>query len=319
VSEPTGSKNAAAFPPPRAGKALARTLKVCAPAKLNLFLHVGDRRADGYHALQSLVAFADAGDVLELAPASELALTVSGPFSQQVPRGSGNLVLKAARALSQRFSDAPLGASIALEKNLPVAAGLGGGSADAAAALRALNVLWSLERSEDELVELAQSLGSDVPACVLSRPCWMEGRGEHVSVTSSLPPFELILVNPGVLLPTENVFATLNARTGTSAMQPPGRIETIWDLVAYLGDAGNDLEPPATHMHPVIDEVLESLHHEPGCVFAQMSGSGATCFGLFSAREFALGAADRLPRDHPDWWVRATRIAAPDIGAPRRI
>jgi len=291
-------------------------VRIRAPAKLNLFLHVGDRRPDGYHALQSLVAFADVGDSIELAPASELTLKVSGPFAAQIPRGDGNLVLKAARALSERFSAAPLGASIALDKNLPVAAGLGGGSADAAAILRALNVLWTLDRSEDELVELARTLGSDVPACVLSRPCWMEGRGEQVSGTLPLPPFELILVNPGVLLPTESVFATLNARTGTSAMQPPRNIETVWDLVAYLEDSGNDLEAPATLLQPVIDEVLEALHHEPACVFAQMSGSGATCFGLFHGREYAHGAAERIALDHPHWWVRATRISAPDIGVP---
>lgn len=302
--------------PPSIAKSAPARVRARAPAKLNLFLHVGDKRPDGYHALQSLVAFADIADGLELAPASDLTFGVSGPFAAQVPRGGANLVLKAARALSERFSSTPLGASIALEKNLPVAAGLGGGSADAAAVLRALNLLWSLDRSEDELVELARSLGSDVPACVLSRPCWMEGRGEHVSATTPLPPLETILVNPGVLLPTERVFATLNARTGTSAMEPPGRIETVWDLVAYLEDSGNDLETPATLLQPAIDQVLEALHHEPACVFAQMSGSGATCFGLFHGREFALGAAERIAFDHPEWWVRATRIAAPDIGVP---
>ena len=303
--------------PSAATTAAGVRLKVCAPAKLNLFLHVGDKRPDGYHALQSLVAFADVGDVLEIAPASERSLTVTGPFAAQIPRGATNLVLKAARTLAERCARAPLGASIALEKNLPVAAGLGGGSADAAAVLRALNRLWSLDRSEDELVDLAQDLGSDVPACVLSRPCWMEGRGEHVSPTIPLPPLHLVLVNPGVLLPTQSVFAALNARTGTSAMEPPGRIETLWDLVAYLEDSGNDLESPATHLQPDIDHVLEALHHEPGCVFALMSGSGATCFGLFNDREYAEGAAGRIAQDHPHWWVKATRIAAPDIGTPR--
>lgn len=301
---------------PSAATIAGARVKVHAPAKLNLFLHVGDQRADGYHALQSLVAFAEVGDVLEIAPASELSLSITGPFAAQIPRGGGNLVLKAARALSEEFSPTQLGASIALEKNLPVAAGLGGGSADAAATLRALNRLWALGRSEDQLIELAQTLGSDVPACVLSRPCWMEGRGERVWPTSTLPPLDLILVNPGILLATDSVFATLNARTGTSAMEPPGRIEKLWDLVAYLEDSGNDLEAPATHLQPDIDHVLEALHHEPGCVFAQMSGSGATCFGLFNDREYAEGGAGRIAQDHPHWWVNATRIAAPDIGAP---
>ena len=291
-------------------------LKVGAPAKLNLFLHVGDRRSDGYHALESLVAFAEAGDVLSLSPAPELTLKLDGPFAAQVPRGEGNLVLKAARALSERFPRAAHGASIVLNKNLPVAAGLGGGSADAAAVLRGLNVLWGLARSEQELLEIAQTLGSDVPACVLSRPCWIDGRGERVSPVGSLPPLEMVLVNPGVLLPTAGVFAALNARTGIGAIPRPVRIRTLWELVAYLGDAGNDLEAPATLLQPVIDQVLEALHHEPACVFAQMSGSGATCFGLFDGRAFAEGAAERLALDHPNWWVRATRIAPPGIGAP---
>ena len=289
---------------------------VRAPAKLNLFLHVGDKRPDGYHTLQSLVAFAEACDVLDIAPASELTLTISGPFAAQTPRGTANLVIKAAQTLAERFSLNRLGASIALEKNLPVAAGLGGGSADAAAALRALNVLWGLGRCEAELVELAQTLGSDVPACVLSRPCWMEGRGEHVSGTGALPSLELVLVNPGALLRTERVFQALNARTGTTAMHVPTHIGTLWELVAYLEDSGNDLESPATRLEPAIDEVLEALQHEPACVLAQMSGSGATCFGVFDGRDYAEGAAGRIALEHPWWWVRATRIAAADIGVP---
>jgi len=292
-----------------------RGVSVFAPAKLNLFLHVGEKRRDGFHALESLVAFAETGDRLELAPAPRLSLKVSGPFASQVPRGDGNLVLKAARGLSDS-----LGAAIVLEKNLPVAAGLGGGSSDAAATLRGLNMLWQLNRPESELLELAQSLGSDVPACLLSRPCWMEGRGEHVVATRSLPTLPAILVNPGVLLPTAAVFASLNARTGIGTMRAPqADIGTVWDLVAYLEDSENDLEAPACRLQPAIDEVLNALNDEPGCVVTQMSGSGATCFGLFEGRQFALGAAERIALDHPHWWVRETRIAAPDIGTPRWI
>jgi 4-diphosphocytidyl-2-C-methyl-D-erythritol kinase len=296
--------------------ALARGIRICAPAKLNLFLHVGEQRPDRYHALESLVVFAEAGDRLEISTSSELSLKVTGPFRAQCPKSDDNLVLRAARALKER-SRMDEGASITLEKNLPLAAGLGGGSADAAAALRALNVLWHLNRPESELMEIAAGLGSDVPACLLSRPCWVEGRGEHVTKTAALPQLSAVLVNPGIAVPTADVFAALNARSGVGHMRPPPTsIESLWDMVAYLDDATNDLEAPACQLHPVIDEVLDALSQEPGCVVAQMSGSGATCFGLFDGRYLALGGAERIALEHPEWWVRATRIAAADIGAP---
>jgi len=303
-------------PYPSADASLARGISICAPAKLNLFLHVGELRPDRYHALESLVVFAEAGDRLEFSLSPELSLKVTGPFRAQCPRTNNNLVLKAARALKE-VSRTEQAAEISLEKNLPVAAGLGGGSADAAATLRALNLLWHLERSESELMEIAASLGSDVPACLLSRPCWMEGRGDHVTRTPPLPQLAAVLVNPGVAVPTADVFATLNARTGVGQMRPPpASVQSLWDVVGYLDDATNDLEAPACRLHPVIDQVLDALEQEPGCVVAQMSGSGATCFGLFDARHLALGGAERIAVEHPEWWVRATRIAAADIGAP---
>jgi 4-diphosphocytidyl-2-C-methyl-D-erythritol kinase len=297
--------------------AQARAVSALAPAKINLFLHVGEMRPDHYHALQSLVVFAELGDRMEFSHAASLTLRIGGAFAAQVPKGEDNLILKAARKLAATASAAPGGAIIALEKSLPVAAGIGGGSADAAATLRGLNLLWGLNRPESELLDLAAEIGSDVPACLLSRPCWMEGRGEQITRTPALPNMAAILVNPGVVLPTRDVFAALNARTGVQAMPPPPpNIQTLWDVVGYLDDAGNDLEAPACQLHPVIDEVLDALNEEPGCVLSQMSGSGATCFGLFDGQQFALGAAERIAQDHPNWWVRATRIASPDIGAP---
>jgi 4-diphosphocytidyl-2-C-methyl-D-erythritol kinase len=209
------------------------------------------------------------------------------------------------------------GAAIRLEKNLPVASGLGGGSADAAAVLRGLNALWDLQLSEDMLLGIAAELGSDVPACLLSRPCWMEGRGEHVTPLPPMPQFPLILVNPGVMVPTAPVFADLNARTGLGAKPPLGPLKSVWDLVGYLDGAVNDLEAPASRLAPDIEEVLSAFDREPGCVLAQMSGSGATCFGLFDQQQFAIGAAERIAQDHPEWWVKLTRIAAGDIGVPR--
>jgi 4-diphosphocytidyl-2-C-methyl-D-erythritol kinase len=290
----------------------AEGLRVRAPAKINLFLHVGDKRSDDFHALESLVVFAEEGDVLECAPASELSLRVTGPFARAL-EGADNLVLKAARAL-----DSTRGAAITLEKQLPVAAGLGGGSADAGAALRALNRLWELEKSEKELLEIAGKLGSDVPACLLSRPVWMEGRGERLLPVAPFPPLPLVLVNPRVMLPTKAVFAGLNLRNGLGAARPP-HIHDVWELMSYLADSENDLEAPASRLAPVINEVLEAVAHEPGCVLSQMSGSGASCFGLFQDGPWAEGAAERLAEDHPGWWVRATRIAAADYGAPQAL
>jgi 4-diphosphocytidyl-2-C-methyl-D-erythritol kinase len=290
---------------------------VLAPAKLNLFLHVGERRDDGYHALESLVAFAETADRLELGQATEVSLRIEGPFGGALAREKDNLVLKAARLLQSERGHAERGARITLEKNLPLASGIGGGSADAAAALRGLDRLWELGTQEDALLELAARIGSDVPACLLSQPCWMEGRGERVAKLPALSQFPLVLVNPGIAVPTGPIFANLNARTGLGAtIRPTGPIANLWDLLAYLADAGNDLEAPAAGLVPIIDDVLAALDREPGCALAQMSGSGATCFGLFHEQQFAYGAAERIAQDHPDWWVRVTRIAAPDIGVP---
>ena len=293
-------------------------LSVFAPAKINLFLHVGEKRPDGYHALESLIAFAEAGDRLTFATADNISLSLTGPFAGKLPPGDDNLVLKAARALaSVGTQPAQKGAAITLEKNLPVASGIGGGSADAAAVLRGLNALWNLNLSQNALFEIAAQLGSDIPACLLSRPCWMEGRGERVTPLPALPKFPLILINPGVMVPTGPVFGSLNARTGLGAKPPLGPIATVWDLVGYLEGAVNDLEAPASRLAPDIEEALSALDREPGCVLAQMSGSGATCFGLFDQQQFAIGAAERIAQDHPEWWVKLTRIAPPDIGAPQ--
>lgn len=290
------------------------SLRVRAPAKVNLFLHVGERRLDGYHDLQSLVAFTEACDILHLSTSDELNLETSGRFARSLP-AQDNLALRAAHALA-----AERGAEIILEKNLPVAAGLGGGSADAAAALRGLNALWNLKRDNADLLNLAAALGSDVPACVTSRTAWMEGRGERLTILPPLPPLDIVLVNPGVKVPTRDVFLALNMRSGIDMMTPPrSEICDVWDLVSYLADAGNDLEAPATVMFPSIDQVLAALEHEPGCVHAQMSGSGATCFGLFQEGPWAQGAAERLQQDHPMWWVTKTRFAQPEYAAPEII
>jgi 4-diphosphocytidyl-2-C-methyl-D-erythritol kinase len=203
-------------------------MRVPAPAKLNLFLHVGDKRQDGFHVLESLVVFVEEADILTIEPATKLSLEIVGPFASALRDVSDNFVLRAARAL-----DATLGAAITLEKNLPVAAGIGGGSADAAAALRGLNLFWDLDRTPDALNEIAAQIGSDVPACVLSQPVWMEGRGEVVFPTRPIPAFELVLANPNIALPTASVFASLNVRKGVGAMSPPEEeIESSWGFVS---------------------------------------------------------------------------------------
>lgn len=291
----------------------ARIVSVCAPAKINLFLHIGDKRADGYHALESLAVFAQTGDRLSLSASKDISLAIEGPFAEGLSADSGNLVLKAAHSLARGRN---LGAVIMLEKNLPLASGIGGGSADAAAALRALNLLWDLGLSETDLCAVAEDIGSDVPACVLSRPVWMDGRGEILTPVS-VPPLNMLLINPGVAVPTGQVFDALQSRSGLGAVaRLPDEPQTLWDISAYLEDARNDLERPAIAIAPVINDVLTALETANGCVLARMSGSGATCFGLFEGRNFALRAAAAIEREHPDWWLSVTQIAEPDIGAP---
>ena len=283
-------------------------ISVFAPAKINLFLHVGEKRADDFHALESLVVFADVGDVLEFLPAETLKLTVAGRFADDL-RGEGdNLVLRAARVLAGDARCAA-GADIKLTKNLPIASGIGGGSADAAAALRGLAKLWQLDVAPGELTALAATLGSDVPVCLESKPAWMEGRGERIAPAGPLPTMAMVLVNPGVALVTADVFRTLATRRGTGTVDHAARMKRPGDLIAFLKTTGNDLQAPALVLAPAIVEVLHELARMPGVELARMSGSGATCFALFEDASSAEMAAIALSHSHPQWWVKATRIA----------
>ncbi len=288
--------------------ALADRVTVFAPAKINLFLHVGEKRADGFHALQSLVAFADVGDEIAISPAEQLTLAVEGPFSRSLEGEGDNLVLRSARALAveARRSD---GAAITLTKNLPVSSGIGGGSSDAAATLKALVRLWSPAISPDAFRRIVESLGSDVPVCFAGRTSWMEGRGELVTPAGAMPPLPAVLANPGVAVPTGKVFGALKTRRGTDGAKPMGW-KTALDLVAFLKTTSNDLEAPALAIAPVIGEALDALRNSKGAQLARMSGSGATCFALFASDAAAVAAAARLKADHPDWWVVATTIGA---------
>ena len=282
-------------------------LSVSAPAKLNLFLHVGSKRADGYHDLQSLVAFASVGDTLSLEHADGLSLTVEGRFAHQLPKETDNLVLKAARMLAAHAGRPP-NAQIALIKHLPVASGIGGGSADAAAALRGLTELWGLDLSCAVLCGLGERLGSDVPVCVQSIPAWMEGRGERISPMADLPIVHLVLVNPGVSVSVADVFASLRQSRGTGIKKPEPFADAE-QLVEFLNAASNDLERPACMLAPVINNVLIALA-AAGASLARMSGSGATCFGVCESASAAEMAANAIAKTNSEWWVRACRTRA---------
>jgi 4-diphosphocytidyl-2-C-methyl-D-erythritol kinase len=288
-----------------------------APAKINLTLRVLGRRADGYHELESLVAFAGVGDALTFAPGGALTLAVSGPTAQAVGDNADNLVLKAARALAERIADLTLG-SFALSKRLPVAAGLGGGSADAAAALRLLARANGVALDDPRLMQAAQATGSDVPVCLDPKPRLMRGVGDVLSAQLDLPRLFAVLVNPGVAVSTRDVFAALNLASPAAsggASSPTPLVSEGWGgeptaLVAALAKDRNDLEAPAIELEPAIANVLAVLQALPDCRLARMSGSGATCFGLFPTNAAAAAAARTLRVGYPQWWVRATALGA---------
>ena len=284
-----------------------------APAKINLFLHVGAKRSDGFHPLQSLAVFTDVGDLLaiENAPPGTAWMVVDGPFAKDLGGESDNLVMRAAMALYE--NGAPLnGAKLILTKNLPVASGIGGGSANAAAALRGLRNLWSLKNDDAALQSIAAGLGSDIPACLLSMPCFMEGRGEVLRPAQSMPRVPMLLVNPGVAVPTKDVFAGLQSRSGVEMALPRGRFHDTADLLRFLETTRNDLEEPARRLQPVIGEVLAAIAALPGALMVRMSGSGATCFGIFADDDCCARAADNLRKSAPNWWIAPTFV--PEVG-----
>ncbi len=285
------------------------TVREFAPAKINLFLHVGEKRNDSFHELESLVVFADVGDVLEFAPSDTLTLTLNGPYAKGLQAESDNLVLRAARALAAHSGNAQ-GATMSLTKNLPVASGIGGGSADAAAALRGLAKLWKFNVLPAELQRMAEDLGSDVPVCIAGKSAWMEGRGERVTPAGTLPGMAMVLVNPGVAVPTADVFRGLKSRRGTGKVDHAARMKQPGELIAFLKSTTNDLEAPARAIAPVIGEVLGELSRMPGIELWRMSGSGATCFGLFEDTNSAAMATIALSHSHPSWWATAARITS---------
>jgi 4-diphosphocytidyl-2-C-methyl-D-erythritol kinase len=269
-------------------------------------LRVGLRRPDGYHELESLVAFAKVRDRLTLETGGPLSLTVQGPRAQAAGPPADNLVLKAARALKSEIKSLKLG-RFGLTKRLPVAAGLGGGSADAAAALRLLARANTLRKDDERLLAAARATGADVPVCLDPRARIMRGIGDVVSPPLRLPALHAVLANPGVPVPTKDVFAALGALSERRSLPPASDIpEDEEGLLAYLETRSNDLEAAAITLQPVIARVLLALRDMPGCRLARMSGSGATCFGLFERAPPAAAAARVLATRHPLWWVEAS-------------
>jgi 4-diphosphocytidyl-2-C-methyl-D-erythritol kinase len=295
---------------------IEQALSEDARAKVNLTLRVVGRRTDGYHDIESVVAFADCADHLTLTPGSGLELVASGPLAEACGATSDNLVIKAARLLGERVPDLKAG-RFTLDKLLPVAAGIGGGSADAAAALRLLAQLNGVAFDDPRILEAARLTGADVPVCVGSRPCVMTGVGESL-LPLSLPILPCVMVNPRIPVATKDVFNALGLRNGELLVGATDVLRgTAWpeagasveDWVEVLAASSNDLEGPATRIQPIIGEVISALSATNGAWLARMSGSGATCFAIYENTADAGRAAEKIRQDHPEWWVHAGTLS----------
>jgi 4-diphosphocytidyl-2-C-methyl-D-erythritol kinase len=287
-----------------------------ARAKVNLTLRVHGRRTDGYHDIESLVAFADCADTLTLALAPDLQLTTSGPRAQDCGEGADNLVIRAALALGERIKGLKAG-HFTLEKHLPVAAGIGGGSADAAAALRLLARANGIDPGDPRMVDVARETGADIPVCLASRACTMTGVGERLAFLM-LPKLPCVMVNPRTAVATKDVFAALGLLHGELLAGPvdvvqsrdwPGPEAAFDEWLRAIAEGTNDLEPPAIKVEPIVGDVLAALRATPGIGLARMSGSGATCFGIFENADDAGQAAKTIAQTNPDWWVHAGTLS----------
>ena len=282
-----------------------------APAKVNLYLHVGPLDGDGFHPLSSLMVFADVGDQISVRPADAIGLDIKGPFAGGLSVGDDNLVLRAAKAILARVKGPRPPFHLVLTKSLPLAAGLGGGSSDAGAALRLLRDNLEADLTDAELETVAGELGSDGPACLFARSVIAEGRGERLSPAPGFPVLDAVLVNPRVPSPTGAVYRGFDEAGGAGrADRPllPDAFESAEEMAGFLRDCRNDLEAPAVRLTPAIGEVLDTLRDEPETLLARLSGSGATCFALCAGDIEAEGLAERLERMRPDWWVQRCRL-----------
>lgn len=289
------------------------TTTAFAPAKVNLYLHVAPPQPDGFHPLSSLMVFADVGDTLSVRAGERLSLSIDGPFSQGLTASDDNLVLRAVRALFERAGRAEAPLHLTLTKALPIAAGLGGGSSDAGAALKLVRDHLALPVDDDGLEAIASALGADGAACFRMRPVIAEGRGEALYPAPVLPPLDAVLVNPRAPSPTGAVYRGYDeagAAGGCDRPDLPDVFEHAAEVAAVLSRCRNDLEAPAVALTPAIGDVLATLRDEPETLLARVSGSGATCFALCASDFEAESLAERLERMRPDWWVRRCRLGA---------
>jgi 4-diphosphocytidyl-2-C-methyl-D-erythritol kinase len=291
---------------------MARTF--FAPAKVNLFLHVGAPEPDGYHPICSLMAFADVGDLVSAHEAEALSLNLHGPFAAGLDGGGDNLVLRAARALIAELKRPVKPFGLTLDKRLPVAAGLGGGSSDAGAALRLLREALAPQLADERLEAVAAALGADGAACLWGRPTLAEGKGEQLSSAPGLPPIDAVLVNPRVPVSTAEVYRRFDEAGRFGEVAPPrapDAFEDTTELAAWLAGQRNDLGAAAIAVAPEVGAVLETLAGEPDCLLARVSGSGGTCFALCASDLEAESLAERIEAMAPSWWVRRCRLGGP--------
>jgi 4-diphosphocytidyl-2-C-methyl-D-erythritol kinase len=289
-----------------------------AAAKINLFLHVGPPTPDGYHPICSLMTFADVGDELAVRTSDESGFSIDGPFASELQGETRNLVTQASKALrALSGATAPPPVALRLTKILPIAAGLGGGSADGAAALRLLCPIFGVDLDDRRLIELARDLGSDVSACLRSRMTLAKGRGDDLSPAPRMPALHAVLVNPRIASPTGEVYRAYDdapAPEGANEPDAPAEITSVRGAVAYLAACRNDLEAPAVRLRPRIGDVLARLAVQPETLMARMSGSGATCFALCEDEAAAAALAGRLAADESGWWIRRTLLSGSEDG-----
>ncbi len=290
---------------------MSTTIKVFAPAKINLFLHITDRLSDGYHILDSLATFADIGDYITIKPAPSFSFKIEGEFAKDLAgQNNDNLVIKAAKSLAQISGNA-LNAEIILQKNLPIASGLGGGSSNAAAVIWGLQELWSLAHDADYILPLMIKLGADVPVCQYCKPAIMRGIGDILLPAPIIPETPILLINPMVSCSTKDIFLHYSDAFKDNTKLPK-QFNSVFDLVKTLDKLNNDLFNPAVTLIPEINNVINALNSYNDCLLVRMSGSGASCFGLFEHMKDAELAANIIKQENPDWWIKTGWLNRPE-------